>query len=169
MAMLPKLRNFFVQSRAKYEVLTHKVVFTTYDAAQTLHVDLKTVGKTLFVKADSDFAFVIIPGNKRLDVNKLKKLINETRKKEAKKAGIKPKLAKKVVLTSETLIKKYVTKNAGALAPFGHLYKMVTYYDKGLDRAKKIILNAGSFTESVLMTPKEYKRLEKPVEGRFAK
>jgi len=169
MPLLPKFQKFLDENKAKYEVLAHKKVFTTYDTAQTLHVDLKSVAKTLFVKTDSDYVFVILPGTKRFDQTKLKNLINDTRKKEAKKTGTKPKLVKKVELTKETAIKKMVTKKVGALVPFGHLYDLQTFYDKGLDNAKKLILNAGSFTDSVVMTPKEYLRLEKAVAGRFSK
>ena len=169
MSMLPKLQKFLDTRQAKYEVVEHKKVYTTYDAAQTQKEDIKRVAKTLLVATDRDLAFVVVPGNKRFDQNKLKKLINETRKKEAKKAGAKPKLVKKVKLTSEALIKKNITKKMGALAPFGSLYKIPTYWDKGLDKPKKILLNAGSFTESVEMTPAEYKKLETPVEGRFSK
>ncbi len=169
MPLLPKFQKFLDANKAKYEILAHKKVFTTYDTAQTLHVDLKSVAKTLFVKTDSDYVFVILPGTKRFDQNKLKKLINDTRKKEAKKAETKPKLVKKVELTKETAIKKMVTKKVGALVPFGSLYDLQTFYDKGLDSSKKIILNAGSFTDSVVMTPKEYLRLEKAVAGRFSK
>lgn len=169
MAVLKKLEKFLDENKAKYEVLEHRKVFTTFDAAQTQKEDLKRVAKTLFVKIDSDYALVVIPGNKRFDTNKLKKLINETRKKEAKANDEKAKLAKKIKLTSEALIKKHVTKKMGAIAPFGSLYKLPTYFDKGLDKPKKILLNAGSFTESIEMTPAQYKKLEEPIEGRFAK
>lgn len=169
MPLLPKLQKFLDQNNAKYEVLAHKTVFTTYDTAQTLHVDLKSVAKTLFVKTDSDYVFVILPGTKRFDQTKLKKLINDTRKKEAKKAGAKAKLVKKVELTKEAAIKKMVTKKVGALVPFGHLYDLQTFYDKGLDNSKKLVLNAGTFNDSLLMTPREYLRLARAVTGRFSK
>jgi Ala-tRNA(Pro) deacylase len=169
MPILSKLQKFLEKNKAKYEVIAHKKVYTTYDAAQTQKADLKIVAKTLLVATDRDLAFVILPGNKRFDQNKLKKLINETRKQEAKKAGVKPKLVKKVKITTEAVIKKNITKKMGALAPFGSLYKLPTYWDKSLDKQSKILLNAGSFTESIKMTPAQYKKLEEPVEGRFAK
>ncbi|EKD49907.1 MAG: YbaK/prolyl-tRNA synthetase associated region [uncultured bacterium] len=169
MPILPKLQKFLEERKAKYDLLAHRKVYTTYDAAQTQKENLKRIAKTLFVKADSGYVFVVVPGDKRFDQVKLKKLINDARRKEAKEKGEKPKLVKKIKLTSESMIKKHVTKKVGALAPFGQLYKLATYYDKGLDRSKKILLNAGSFTESLEMTPAEYKRLEAPIVGRFSK
>ena len=53
----------------------------------------------------------------------------------------------------------------GALAPFGSIYKIPTYWDKGLDKPKKVLLNAGSFTESIEMTPAQYKKIEEQVEA----
>lgn len=169
MSMLPRLKKFLDTRKAKYEVIAHKKVYTTYDAAQTQKEDLKCIAKALLVATDRDLALVILPGNKRFDQNKLKKLINETRKKEAKEAGVKPKLIKKVKITTEAVIKKNITKKMGALAPFGSLYKLPTYWDKGLDKPKKVLLNAGSFTESIAMTPAQYQKLEEPVVGKFSK
>ncbi len=169
MPILKKLEKFLDENKAKYEIVEHKKVYTTYDAAQTQHDDLKRRAKTLLVATDRDYAFVVIPGNKRFDQNKLKKAINEQIKKDAKASGEKPKTIKKVKLATEAMIKKHVTKKTGALAPFGNLYKLHTYYDKSLDKAKKISLNAGSFTESLEMTPAQYKKLADPIEGRFSK
>lgn len=162
--MIPKkLEKLLKQKKVKYEIVLHRKVFTTHDCAQTLHEDIKSIAKTLLVKADRDLVFAVIPGNKKFDMPKLKKVMNSERKKNEEKPY------KKVKLANEADIKKHITKKVGALAGFGCLYKIPAYMDKGIEKSKKIFINPGSFTESLKMTPKEYQKIEEPVAGRFSK
>jgi len=151
------------KQKAFYQVVIHKTIYTTFDLSQTLHEDLKLIAKTLLVQADRDFVFAVVPGHKRLDVHKLKKLINL----ERQKAGEAP--VKKLNIATETQIKRNITKKVGALVPFGSLYRKQTYVDCLLLKNKKVILNAGSFEESIRMTTSIYKKVEQPIEGSFSK
>ncbi len=163
MPILKRLENFLKKQRAFYQVVTHKTIYTTFDLSQTLHEDLKLIAKTLLVQADRDFVFAVVPGHKYLDVSKLKKLINL----ERKKAGEAP--VKKLNIATETQIKRSITKKVGALVPFGSLYRKQTYVDRLLLKNKKVILNAGSFEESIRITTSVYRKVEQPIEGSFSK
>lgn len=161
--MLKRLENFLKKEKAFYQVIPHKTTYTTFDLAQTLHEDLKIIGKTLLVQVDRDFVFAVIPGYRRLDTQRLKETINQERKKQGEKA------AKKVKIASEDQIKRNITKKVGALIPFGSLYKKKTYGDRMLFKNKKFIFSGGSFEEAIKITSSVYKKLEKPVEGSFSK
>ncbi|MDD5626558.1 MAG: YbaK/EbsC family protein [Patescibacteria group bacterium] len=161
--MLKRLENFLKKSKAVYKLMPHKTVYTTFDLAQTLRADLKEIAKTLLVRADTEFIFAVVPGNRRLDIMRLKKLINAERKKMGERA------CQKLKIASEAQIKMKITKKAGTLVPFGSLYKQKTYIDKLLLKNKKIILNAGSFEEAIKITASVYRKIEKPVEGLFSK
>ncbi|MEW6407477.1 MAG: YbaK/EbsC family protein [Patescibacteria group bacterium] len=161
--MNKRLTNFLDKQKAKYKLIKHKTVYTAYDAAATQGLKLKQVAKTLLIKADNKFIFAILPASKRLDLNKLKKEMNRRQKKLGEK------VTKKITICNERQIVKNFTKGKGALAPFGSFYKTPTFIDKGLMKAKKINLNAGTFTESLEMTPAMYKKVEKPVEGVIGK
>lgn len=157
--MLKRLENFLKKQKAFYQVIPHKTVYTTFDLAQTLHEDLKVIAKTLLVQADQDFIFAVIPGHRRLDPERLKKVVTE----ERKRLGEGP--VQKLKIATEAQIKSKITKKVGTLIPFGSLYRRRTYVDKILLQNKKIILNGGSFTEAIKITISVYKKLEKPVEG----
>ncbi len=152
--MLKKLENLLKKEKAKYKRIEHRKVYTTYDAASTQHIDLKSVGKTLLVKGDGKFALAVIPGHKKLDIIKLKKVMNRHIDE------IEARMIKKLSIATEAQIKRNITKKAGALPPFGSLYLLPTIVDTGLMRQKKINLNAGSFTESIEMTPAQYRKTE---------
>lgn len=158
-----KLLKLLVAAKAKYKLLTHKTVYTAYDAAQTQKLPLKQVGKMLLIKADNKFAIALVPASKRLDLQKVKKGLNTfLAKTEQKKA-------KSLAICSERQIISNFTKGKGAMAPFGSLYECLTVVDKGFLKNKTININAGSFEESLEMLPAVYKKIEKPIEFSIAK
>ncbi len=161
--MLKKLENFLKNKKAKFKTINHRKVYTAWDSAATQHINIKTVAKTLLVKADNDYYFVVLSANKKLDINKLKKVINKERKKEDLKA------IKRISLCSETVVKKKIVGKEGALSVFGSFYGYKTFVDSLLLKQKKINLNAGSFTESLEMTPANYKKIEEPIIGSLGK
>lgn len=163
MPPLKKLTNFLDKNKIKYNIVEHKKVYTTYDSAQTQKVPLKTIGKTLLVKGDNRFAFVVLSGHRRLDIQKLKKTMNKYLEQEGEKK------VKKLSISNEAQIKRNITKKIGALPPFGSLYKYPTFADKLLLKNNKLNLNAGSFTESLEITSAQYKKAEQPIEGSFSK
>lgn len=157
------LEKFLTANKAKYNTHVHRTVYTTYDAAQTLKVDLKSVVKTLVAQADRELVLVALPGNRNLDFNALKKALNQI----AKKADAKT--VKKISLASEKLISSKITKKPGAVPPFGGLYGMRTIIDRGLLKPRALIVNGGSFTISLEISPKEFLRLSQGVLGSFGK
>jgi Ala-tRNA(Pro) deacylase len=161
--MLKKLQNFLTKQKAKYKLISHRTVYTAYDAAQTQNLKLNQVAKTLLVKADNKFIFAVLPASKRLDLNKLKKEINKMQKELGEKT------VKKLSICNERQIVQNFTKGKEALTPFGSFYKCQTFADKGLLKNKKININAGTFTESLEMTTLGYKKVEKPFIASFGK
>jgi Ala-tRNA(Pro) deacylase len=158
-----RILSFLTKNSAKYTPLQHRTVFTAYDVAQTLKVDLKNVAKTLLVQADREWVLIVVPANRNLDFQALKKTINTERKKTAATPF------KKISLATERSISKGVSNTPGAVPPFGPLYKLPTYVDRAIMKAPKLIVNGGTFETSLEMKPKEYLRLAEGVLGSFSK
>jgi len=155
MAVPKKIINFLEKNKIKYEILKHRTVYTAYDKAKTLKVPEKIVGKTLVFKTDGKLAMALIPANKNLDKEKIKKLLK----------------AKKVDLASERLIKnKFKGVKVGAIPPFGNLWGLGTFADKSLINQPKIILNGGDYNFSIKISPVSFKKLiPELVIGSFSK
>jgi Ala-tRNA(Pro) deacylase len=155
MAVPKKIINFLEKNKIKYEILKHRTVYTAYDKAKTLKVPEKMVGKTLVLKTDGKLAMALIPANKNLDKEKIKKLLK----------------AKKVDLASERLIKnKFKGVKVGAIPPFGNLWGLGTFADKSLINQPKIILNGGDYNFSIKISPVSFKKLiPELVIGSFSK
>ena len=149
--------------KVKYETIKHRTVYTAYDKAATLKVKPNIIGKTLVLKIDKDLAIVLIPGNKNLNKNKFKKVVNDWRKKQSLKS------VKNVDFISEKLMKdKFKGVKIGAVPPFGNLWKLPTFIDKGLMKEKNILVNAGIYEFSFKISPKVFEKLGY-LKGSFAK
>jgi len=154
---IPKqIKNYLDKRGAKYAIVTHKKVYTAYDAAQTLKKKLDEIVKNLLVKTNKGFILVLLPASKRVDLNKLKKLLN------AKGMGV-----KKVEIPKEGAMVRIFKVKPGALGAFGSVHELEVYMDKNLQKVKKAIFPTGSFTDSVEMAIKEFEKLEKPIVGMF--
>jgi Ala-tRNA(Pro) deacylase len=155
MAIPKKVINFLDKSGVKYEIIEHRIVYTAVDKAATLRIDEKIIGKTLVVKADRDYAIVLIPANKNLDKMKLKKAINVERKKEKQKS------IKNIDFVKEQWMKKNLKgMKIGAIPCFGSLWKLPTFVDKGLLKNSKIIVNSGDYSFSIKISPANFQKLE---------
>ncbi len=149
MSIPAKIKNYLTKNKLKFEIIKHKTVFTAYDLAQTTQLKLNQIGKTLFVKADKDYYLILLPGNRRLNIPKLKKILK----------------AKKVSIVKEKEMAKELKIKPGAITPFGSLYKVGVVVDNSLTKVTDALFGAGSFTESLRIKLKDYLKMEEPVKG----
>jgi len=139
-----RVQRFLDKTKAEYELIEHRTVYTAYDKAATLKVQEKVVGKTLALKIDSSYCLVLIPANKNLDKNKFRKVAK----------------TKKVDFVKEAWMKKNLKgMKIGAVPPLGALFKMNAFVDAGLLRNPKIIIGSGVYTVSIKITPGVLKKI----------
>jgi len=152
-----KITNYLDKQGAKYAIVTHKKVYTAYDAAQTMRKKLEEIVKNLLIQTEKGFVVVVLPASKNISLSKLKKIMNAHGK------GV-----KKVEIPKEGVMVRLFKVKPGALPAFGSLHKLEVYMDKSLQKVKKAVFSSGSFTESIEMAIKEFEKLEKPIVGIFS-
>jgi Ala-tRNA(Pro) deacylase len=152
MAILKKLEKLLLENKIKHKILQHRKVFTAFDATQTQHLKASEVVKAVLLKGKKDFYMAVLPSGSNCDFKALSKLTND-----------------KVSMAKENDIAKNLKTKVGLIAPFGSLYKIPVYLDKKLAKNKKLNLPAGSYTESVEISLKDYIKLETPIQGNFSK
>ena len=146
-----KLIDFLEKNKVKYTPLKHRTVYTAYDKAQTLRLPEKIIGKTLVLKIDKNLAVVLIPANKNLDKNKLKKVA---------KALPTGRQVRNLGFVSEKIMKNQLKGvKVGAIPPFGNLWGLETFIDKSLINQPKIIVNSGDYTWSIKISPAALKKI----------
>ncbi len=144
-----KVKAHLDKNKVPYALIDHKVVYTAYDAAQTLKVQLNEMMKSLMVKVDADYYLVSLPADKNLDFALLKKAV--------KLLGGS---VKKIEIPGEKVLVKAFKVKPGGLTGFGALHKVKTIVDKDLKKVKEVVVSGGSLTQSVKMKLSDYLKLE---------
>lgn len=157
--MVPKKVIIYLDKHIiPYKIVSHKKVYTAYDAAQTLKVKLNQIVKSLMVKVDQDYYLVSLPADKNVDFKLLKKEIQ-------KKGGS----VKKIEIPGEKALVKVFKIKPGSLTGFGTIHKVKTIVDKDVHKLKEVIVSGGSLTQSLQMKLKDYLKLEQPLVMKIGK
>lgn len=148
-----RLAKELEKSQVKFKMLSHKVVYTAHDLAQTTKRKVGEIAKVVLVKSEKGVALVIVPAGKYVDFKAVQKTLK----------------VKKLSIANEADIKKYLKTKIGLLHPFGNIYKVPTLIDKGFSKAKKFVAAAESYTDSVEVALKDFEKLVQPIKGAFGK
>ncbi len=152
MAIAKNLEKLLKETKTKHKIVEHRKVFTAFDATQTQHLKTSEVAKAVLVKGKKDLYLAVLPAGTNCDFKNLSKLISD-----------------KVSMAKEKDIVSKLKTKVGLIAPFGSLYKIPVFLDKKLTKNRKIYLPAGSYTESIELSLKDYIKLESPTLGNFSK
>ncbi|MDX1984392.1 MAG: YbaK/EbsC family protein [Bryobacteraceae bacterium] len=148
-----KLREFLDQKHVKYITIRHSVAYTAQEIASLTHIPGSELAKTVMVKMDGEMAMAVVPASQRVDLTLLKKV-----------AGV-----DNVELATETEFKyRFPDCEAGAMPPFGNLYKMPVYSSEDLRLDEDIAFNAGTHSELVRLKYQDYERLVQPRVARIS-
>lgn len=154
--------TFLKKSKAKVEPLGHRTVFTAFDAASTLKVDIASVGKTLVMQGGGDTIVAVVPANCNVDIKALTKVVNAHRTRHEKKPS------GKLTFTSERAIKSRLKAVPGAVPPFGPLLGIEAFIDKKMTKPRTVVVSGGNFESSLALTPTELLRLSEGILGSFS-
>lgn len=152
-----KMIKYLDKAGVKHEILEHKTVYTAIDAANTLKKKMNEIAKSLIVKADKDYFLILLPADKNLDFEKIKKFVSKLGKKDVKV----------IKIPGEKFIENSLKIKAGTLSAFGNLHKIPVLIDKELEKVNKAIFASGSLNHSIEMLMKDFIKLEKGVLGNF--
>ncbi|MFA5318345.1 MAG: YbaK/EbsC family protein [Patescibacteria group bacterium] len=153
-----KVVDYLMKAGVPHNIIEHKTVYTAYDAAMTMGKKLEEIAKSLVVKADKDYYMVLLPANKNLDLDKVKKNIGKLRQKDVKV----------IKIPGEKIMKEALKLKDDTVSAFGQLHKLPVIMDKALSKAKKAIFSSGGVNHSIEMKIKDFLNLEKASEGSFS-
>lgn len=147
-----KLTEYLDQWNVRYVIIRHSPAYTTHEVAQSAHIPGRFMAKTVMVKIDGVLAMAVLPANHRIMLDDLRDLVGTD----------------DVRLAKEDEFKSFFPDcEAGAMPPFGNLYDMSVYVSPDLAEEDEIAFNAGSHTEVIRMSFRDYERLVKPRIARF--
>lgn len=160
--MNKKLVKLLQDKKVKHEIITHRIAYTAYDVAATLHLKLNQIAKSLLVKTNKPlahgtkpYALVVVPADKNVDLKKLAKIMST-----------KDVRVTKVEIPKEGIMKSQFKVKPGSMSAFGSLYKLPVFVDKAVKG--QMIFSAGSFEESIKIKAEDFVKIENAKIGSFS-
>ena len=148
-----KLIQFLDENKVKYITIRHSSAFTTQEIAAKAHISGKNMAKTVMITIEGKMAMTVLPASFIIDFENLKKIFG----------------TKNVLLATEHEFKnRFPDCELGAMPPFGNLYGMEVYVAESLTEDQEIAFNAGSHTELIRLSYKDFEHLVKPRIFRFS-
>ena len=134
------------QNKVPYEILQHSEAVTAQRIAQAEHIKGRHQAKVVMLKSGDQHLMVALPADHHIDLAKTGKAIG-----------------KPVSLGKEDDFKSLFPDSVvGAMPPFGNLYGLPTYVDKHLAEQDYIVFEAGTHTDAIKMSYRDYEKIVKP-------
>lgn len=142
-----KLKEFLDSHKVKYISITHSSAYTAMEIAAMAHVPGKELAKTVMIKINGHMAMAVLPATHMIKMDLLKKAVGN----------------ENVRLATEQEFKdKFPDCEVGAMPPFGNLYGMEVFVSNALAEDEEIAFNAGTHTELIKLSYKDFESLVKP-------
>jgi len=147
-----RIESLLKQNNFWYETFTHEPVKTSEEASKVrTGYSLSQGAKALIIRMKKNtirsFCMLVIPGGKKFDSEKVKKLLDTRDIRFA---------------TEEEISKITDGVKIGGIPPFGNLFNVKVYMDSSMLTNEKIIFNAGDRSFSIAMKREDYQKLVSP-------
>jgi len=134
------------ENKVRYEILHHLEAVTAQRIAQAEHVKGRHHAKVVIVKSGEQHVMTVLPADHQIDLKKIGKAIG-----------------KAASLAGEQDFKSLFHDCAiGAMPPFGNLYGLPTFVDKRLAQEDYIVFEAGTHTDAIKVSYRDYEKIVKP-------
>jgi Ala-tRNA(Pro) deacylase len=147
-----RLIEFLESAAIPHTVLRHEPVFTSEDSARVRGTTLASGAKALICKGDERFLMFVLPADRRLSSKKVRQGLQ----------------IRSLRFASAEEVLETTGLRPGSIPPFGSLFGLPCYCDRGLLQQPQINFNAGDHAISISMTSGDYERVENPQFGEFA-
>ena len=134
------------EKKVRYEILHHPEAVSAQRIAQAEHVKGRHHAKVVMIKSGDQHVMMVLPADHQIDLEKAEKAIGKV-----------------VSLDKEQEFKSLFPDCAiGAMPPFGNLYGLSTYVEKHLAEQDYIVFEAGTHTDAIKMSYRDYDTIVKP-------
>jgi prolyl-tRNA editing enzyme YbaK/EbsC (Cys-tRNA(Pro) deacylase) len=144
LSVLDRILALLEERGVPYRHLHHEPTPTSEDSARVRGEPIEIGGKALVLKADDSFHLFVLSAARRLDSAAARRALGARRARFA---------------TAEEL-KALTGLVPGSVPPFGEpILPLPLYVDRSVLRNERIAFNAGSMTDSVIMSVADYRQV----------
>ena len=147
-----RLIEFLDKNRVRYEIIRHPEAFTAQELADLEHVKGRYHAKVVMVNCDGRQVMTVLPSDHLVDLEKVEKITGKAAS----------------VASEEEFKALFPDCAVGTMPPFGHLYGLLTWVDKSLAQDDYIVFEAGTHTDAIKLSYRDYAELEQPTIEDFA-
>lgn len=153
MDTLSAIREHLTARNIPYREVHHEPTFTSEDSARARGEDLRIGGKALLIKTGDVFRLFVLSASRKLDSGLVKSRFN----------------AKKLRFASADELRELTGLVPGSVPPFGKpILPFDLYVDESILANEKIAFNAGSLTDSIVMSVEDYRKAAEPTVFAFS-
>jgi Ala-tRNA(Pro) deacylase len=149
------VQGFLSDRKVAYDAIPHRATYDAQRLAQTLHTPGREVAKTVLLRADGGYSYVVavLPATKTIDFDKVSAAFGGS----------------KIELATEIEIQQHCPDcEMGTLPPFGTQYAMKTLVEESLTEDEEIIFEGNNHHEAIRMRYEDFHRIETPLVAQFA-
>lgn len=151
--IINKLKEYLDKEGVKYVAMNHPPAYTAQEIAHLVHVPGKEMAKTVMISIEGKTAMAVLPASYNINFSHLCGELNTNN----------------IYLESEEEFRQsFPDCELGAMPPFGNLYDMKVIVAKSLAEDEEIVFNAGTHTDLIKMSYKDFARLVSPDEIAFS-
>jgi Ala-tRNA(Pro) deacylase len=151
--ILQAIRDLLQRESVPFREIHHAPTFTSEESAKARGEALSVGGKAILMKVDADFRLFVLSAALRIDSSAIKQRFQ----------------AKKLRFATSDELLSLTGLVPGSVPPFGPpILPFELFVDPSVQAQEKIAFNAGSLTNSFVMSTKDYQRIAEPVIFPFA-
>ncbi len=147
MSVPDKIRQLLEQNNIPYKYFEHEPTPTSEIASKIRGVSMESGAKAMVLRSEGKFVMAVLQASKKIDFSKMKKILK----------------SKSVSFATHDEVKQVTGCIPGGVPPFGNLFNIPVYADKGLTEIETMNFNAGLQTVSIQMKANDWVRLVKPM------
>ncbi len=153
-AILDEIRGLLTEAGVEFRELHHEPTLTSEDSARVRGEELRVGGKALLLKTDNDFRIFVVSAALRVDSGAIRRHLG----------------LKKTRFATPEELRELTGLVPGAVPPFGRpILPFELYVDRSIVANERIAFNAGSLTDSIILSLEDYVRVAEPTVFEFGR
>ena len=145
--VLETIRELLKREEIAFRELHHEPTATSEESARVRGEELKNGGKALLMKGGDDYRLFVLPADRRADSSKIRRTLT----------------LRKLRFANRNELLELTGLVPGSVPPFGHpVLPFDLFVDAAIRDNERIAFNAGSLTDSIIMSVDDYLRIASP-------
>jgi Ala-tRNA(Pro) deacylase len=143
------IKEMLMEASIPFKTISHQPTFTSEESAKARGEDISTGGKAIVMKISESFKLFVLSAALRVDSAAIKRHFR----------------VKRIRFATQEELQELTGLVPGCVPPFGMpILRLELYVDNSILQNEKIAFNAGSLTDSIIMSREHYLQIAKPKE-----